>query len=43
MPRSFLSGLTGTPHTHKNHGPDFHACVAAVLPDHKARRALLKR
>ena len=28
---------------HKNHGPDFHACVAAVLPDHKARRALLKR
>ena len=27
---------------HKNHGPDFHACVAAVLPDHKARRALLK-
>ena len=28
---------------HKNHGPDFHACVAAVLPDHKERRALLKR
>ena len=27
---------------HKNHGPDFHTCVAAVLPDHKARRALLK-
>lgn len=28
---------------HKNHGPDFHACVAAVLPDHKERRALLRR
>lgn len=28
---------------HKNHSADFHACVAAVLPDHKARRALLKR
>ena len=27
---------------HKNHGPDFHACVAAVLPDHKKRRALLR-
>ena len=26
---------------HKNHGPDFHACVAAVLPDHRERRALL--
>ena len=28
---------------HKNHGPAFHACVAAMLPDHRARRALLRR
>lgn len=28
--------------THKNHGPDFYALVASVLPDHKARRALLR-
>ncbi len=27
---------------HKNHGKAFHDTVAAVLPDHKARRALLK-
>ena len=27
---------------HRNHGPEFHALVASVLPDHKARRALLK-
>ena len=27
---------------HKNHGPDFHSCVAAVLPDHRERRALLR-
>lgn len=28
---------------HKNHGPQFYACVAAVLPDYKARWAMLKR
>lgn len=28
---------------HKNHSADFHACVARVLPDHKARRALLRK
>ena len=28
---------------HKNHGPAFWACVAAVLPDYAARRALLLR
>lgn len=28
---------------HMNHSPDFHALVAQHLPDHKARRALLKR
>lgn len=27
---------------HRNHGPEFHALVASVLPDHNARRALLK-
>ena len=27
---------------HRNHGPDFHALVASVLPDHQARRAMLK-
>lgn len=27
---------------HKNHGKAFHDTVAAVLPDHKARRAMLK-
>ncbi len=27
---------------HKNHGKEFYACVASVLPDYKARRALLK-
>ena len=27
---------------HRNHGPEFHALVAAILPDHKQRRALLK-
>lgn len=27
---------------HKNHGPDFYACVEQVLPDWRARRALLK-
>lgn len=27
---------------HKNHGPAFHALVESVLPDAKARRALLK-
>ena len=28
---------------HKNHGPQFHALVASVLPDHRERRALLRR
>ena len=28
---------------HKNHSAAFHALVASVLPDHCARRALLKR
>lgn len=27
---------------HRNHGPEFHALVASVLPDHRERRALLK-
>ncbi len=27
---------------HKNHSPAFHALVATYLPDHKARRALLR-
>lgn len=27
---------------HKNHGKEFYACIARVLPDYKARRALLK-
>ena len=27
---------------HRNHGPEFHALVEQVLPDHKQRRALLK-
>lgn len=26
---------------HKNHGPAFYSLVASILPDHKARRALL--
>ena len=28
---------------HKNHGPAFYACIAAVMPDHQARRALFRR
>lgn len=28
---------------HMNHSPAFHALVASVLPDHRARRALLRR
>ena len=28
---------------HHDHSPAFYACIAAVLPDHKARRALLRR
>ena len=28
---------------HLNHSPAFHALVASVLPDHKQRRALLRR
>lgn len=28
---------------HMNHSPAFHALVASVLPDHKARRALLRK
>ena len=28
---------------HMNHSPAFHALVASVLPDHKQRRALLRR
>ncbi|MBO5123036.1 MAG: M48 family metallopeptidase, partial [Oscillospiraceae bacterium] len=27
---------------HRNHGPEFHALVERILPDHQARRALLK-
>lgn len=27
---------------HKNHGPDFHALVESILPDWRARRALLR-
>ena len=27
---------------HRNHGPEFHALVESVLPDHRARRAMLK-
>lgn len=27
---------------HRNHGPDFHALVESILPDHKERRAMLK-
>lgn len=27
---------------HKNHGPEFHAFVASVLPDHLERRRLLR-
>lgn len=27
---------------HMNHGPEFYALVSSVLPDYKARRALLK-
>lgn len=27
---------------HKNHGPEFYALVASVLPDYKERRALLR-
>lgn len=27
---------------HRNHGPEFHALVASVLPDHVRRRALLR-
>jgi len=27
---------------YRNHGPEFHALVASILPDHKQRRALLK-
>ena len=27
---------------HRNHGPEFYALVASILPDHKQRRALLK-
>lgn len=27
---------------HKNHGPDFHAFVASILPDHQERRKLLR-
>ena len=27
---------------HKNHGPAFYACIAAVLPDYKARIRLLR-
>ena len=28
---------------YRNHGPEFHALVAGILPDHKERRALLKQ
>lgn len=28
---------------HMNHSPDFHALVAKYLPDHRQRRAMLKR
>ena len=27
---------------HRNHGPEFHALVEHILPDHRQRRALLK-
>jgi predicted metal-dependent hydrolase len=27
---------------HRNHGPEFHSLVESILPDHKARRALLR-
>ena len=27
---------------HKNHGREFYACVAEILPDYKKRRALLR-
>lgn len=27
---------------HRNHGPDFHALVESILPDHRKRRAMLK-
>lgn len=27
---------------HRNHGPDFYALIAAILPDYKQRRAMLK-
>lgn len=27
---------------HRNHGPDFHALMESILPDHKERRAMLK-
>ena len=27
---------------YRDHGPEFHALVASILPDHKQRRALLK-
>jgi predicted metal-dependent hydrolase len=29
--------------THKNHSPAFHSLIARYLPDHKARRAMLKK
>ena len=28
---------------HKNHSPAFHSLIARYLPDHKARRAMLKK
>ena len=28
---------------HRNHGSEFHALVASILPDHKQRRDLLKK
>jgi len=27
---------------HRNHGPEFHALVESILPDHRKRRAMLK-
>jgi len=27
---------------HRNHGPEFHALVERILPDHRKRRAMLK-
>ena len=27
---------------HRNHGPEFHALVERILPDHRKRRELLK-